>query len=521
MIEDGAFADRELSREFERLREAVPAVVEHRQALKLLGADFRYIRKYVDGSWMALVDPGEGLAGRFGLNRDVMLIYSLVHELQPAVLSTAEKRRTLLPQNLSCEDHVVLISSIDPRSPQKLHAWAQSDPMLGIHFSIEGTPDHIARSLLAELQRKLASRNLYDETLPVTGADFFGRRKELTQLQEELRQGKVCGVFGLRKTGKTSLVKELGRRFVSGRSDRIFVLRDLESLPQRSERLKVELVQEISQGLLAAFRAAGVRRAELAELELDASIGEFKRALAVSLNDCETRGVQVVLALDEIESLLGDAETLKEGSRPEVPEFLGALRSLVQEHSIFNVVVSGITSAAIHRGELFGVENPLFNWARSYHIQPMSKVEVDRLTTDVGKRMGVEWSSDSLDKMYEIAIGDVFLHRTLAAAVVEGLGQDMFPIRVTDENVQAVQRNWRRGVAERLAQMFGSFERHYPTEASLLRLAAAGDADWGSLEDEYSIEVGRLLDLGLVTEGADGEIEFGALCQTLATARVL
>ena len=504
MTDDGPFPDRDLSRDFERLRTAIPAVTQHRQALKLLGADFRFIRKYTDGSWVTLVDPGEGLAGRFGLTRDMMLIYSPDHELQPSILPMAQRRRDDVPRNFSAEDHFVLVASVDAHSAQKLRAWAQSEPMLGIYLPPSGQPEAIARSLAAEMQRTLASRNLYDETLPVTGPDFFGRRTELTNLQEELRQGKVCGVFGLRKTGKTSLVKELGRRFVAGSSDRIFVLRDLESLPQQGGRLRIELVQDLRQGLLEAFRSKQVRRGDLADLELDASVGDFKRALATSLNDCARREIQVVLALDEIESLLGDAETLRTGSRPEVPEMLGALRSLVQEHSIFNVVLSGITSAIIHRGELYGTENPLFNWARSYYVHPMSKVEINGLTTDVGRRMGVHWSADGLDQMYRTGIGDVFLHRTLAAVVVGALDQEMFPMHVSSGDVSAVQRKWRRGVAERLGQMFASFERHYPTEASLLRLVAAGDADWASLEVDYPVEVGRLIDLALVSEPAGG-----------------
>lgn len=521
MTETGPFADRELSSDFDRLRAAAPAAAQHRQALKLLGADFRFIRKYADDTWVTLIHPGEGLSGRFGLTRDMMLIYSSGHELQPSILATAGRRRGDLPRNHSSEDHFVLVASNDAHAAQKLHAWAQTEPTLGIHLLSTGPPDAIARSLAAEMQRTLASRNLYDETLPVTGQDFFGRRIELTNLQEELRQGKVCGVFGLRKTGKTSLVKELGRRFVAGNENRIFVLRDLESLPQQGGRLRIELVQDLRQGLLEAFRAKQVRRGDLADLELNASVGDFKRALAVSLNDCARRGIQVVLALDEIESLLGDAEALRGGSRPEVPEMLGALRSLVQEHSIFNVVLSGITSAIIHRGELYGTENPLFNWARSYYVHPMSKVEVNGLTTDVGRRMGVQWSPEALDQMYRIGIGDVFLHRTLAAVVVQSLNQEIFPMHVALGDVLAVQRKWRRGVAERLTQMFGSFERHYPTEASLLRLVAAGDADWERLEVEYQVEVGRLVDLALVSEDANGTLGFGPLCHTLVEARVL
>ena len=371
------------------------------------------------------------------------------------------------------------------------------------------------------MRRKLATRNLYAETLPVTGDDFFGRRRELTQLQDELRQGKVCGVFGLRKTGKTSLIKELGRRFTLDGERRIFVLRDLESLPMESPRIRVEMVQELRQGFLAEFRTQGVRRGELTDLDLDASVGEFKRALKTSLNDCEKRGIQVVLALDEVEYLVGDANTIEHGSRPEVPELLGALRSLVQEHSIFNVVLSGITSSIVHRGSLYGAENPLFNWARPYYIQPMTRPEINSLTTDVGMRMAVKWSQGALDAVYSCSQGNVFLHRTLAAITADQVDQESFPIVIKEEDVRRSMRAWRRGIAERLEQMFMSFERHYPTEAALVRLVAAGDSTWDEVDAEYPAEVNRLLELSLARESRSGKLELGPLTQTLAEARVL
>lgn len=521
MSDQFVLGDKELTREFRRLREAVPQVTEHRQALKALASDYTYIRKYADNSWVTLVKPGEMLAGRFGLTRDIMLIYTAGHELQPAALRTFARRRTELPRDKSCEDHFVVLSSPDPMAANKLAAWAQTEAVLGLNLERNGRPETLATALLIEMQRKLASRNLYDETLPVTGADFFGRRKELTQLQDELRQGKVCGVFGLRKTGKTSLVKELGRRFTLADERRIFVLCDLESLPSENPRLRVEMIQELRQGFLAQFKDKGIKRGPLAELPLEAGVGEFKRALKYCLSDCDRRAFQVVLALDEIEYLVGDAATLESSHRPEVPELLGALRSLVQEHSNFNVVLSGITSSIVHRSDLYGVENPLFNWAKAYYIEPMTRSEINNLTIDVGRKMGITWTAGALDALYASSQGNVFMHRTLAARVASKADHALIALHFDAPEVEAVKRAWRRGISERLEQMFKSFERNYVTEAGLLRLAGAEDLTWEEVEAEYPAELNRLVELSLVVEDSAGDLKFGPLAQTLKDARII
>ena len=66
MNDPGPFTDQALSKEFERLREAVPEAVQHRQAFRLVGADFRHLRKYGEEEWVALVNPGEAVAGNLG-----------------------------------------------------------------------------------------------------------------------------------------------------------------------------------------------------------------------------------------------------------------------------------------------------------------------------------------------------------------------------------------------------------------------------------------------------------------------
>ena len=76
----------------------------------------------------------------------------------------------------------------------------------------------------------------------------------MTELVNELRQGHVCGVFGLRKTGKTSLVTELGRQFAKDDpGNRVFILRDLEVLPSDPERQVPQLVSDIAKQVRINF----------------------------------------------------------------------------------------------------------------------------------------------------------------------------------------------------------------------------------------------------------------------------
>lgn len=512
--------DKNVLRELKRLYEDFPWAEGHRSAVRVLRSDFTFARKYSDGTWAVTIRFGPDIAAMFGLSRDVMVIYTRETDLQPRTLASFPQRLADLAPYRMCEDHLVFVSTRDPSAAAKLERWSQESPYVSLPLPNAGDSARLAQQLLVEMKRSLASRNLYDETLPVTGRDFFGRRRILTQLQEEIRQGNVCGVFGLRKTGKTSLIKEVGARFATSESSRIFVFRDLETLPIDSPRLGVEFVQDLRDAFLKEFRRRKVRTAELTDLPGSASVGQLRRALQASLSDCAKRGIQVVLALDEVEYLVGDSKMLRAASRPEVPEILGVIRSLVQENTNFNVLMSGITSAVTHRGALYGVENPLFSWAKTYYLQPMARSEISSLTTEVGNRMGIRWEEDALNSLFTHSGGQVFLHRTLAAAVVAEVDTDRVQPRLTSAEVDRAVRAWKTSTSERLRQMFESFRRHYPTEADLLQTLLDGDMQIPEVQVAFPDETGRLIELGLLVERAE-QVELGTVSLRLRDDRVV
>lgn len=522
MVDSDEFAlrDKSVLSELKRLHQDFPQAERDRAALRLLRSDFAFARKYSDGTWAVTIRFGADIAAMFGLSRDVVVIYTREIDLQPRTLASFPQRLLDLAPHRMCEDHLLFVATRDPSATPKLQRWSQESPYVSLPFPNLGEPAKLAQQLLVEMKRTLASRNLYDETLPVTGRDFFGRRRILTQLQEEIRQGNVCGVFGLRKTGKTSLIKEVGARFATSDSSRIFVFRDLETLPMDSPRMGVDFVQDLRDAFLKEFRPRKVRTAELSALQASASVGELRRALQASLSDCAKRGIQVVLALDEVEYLVGDSKMLRAASRPEVPEILGVVRSLVQENTNFNVLMSGITSAVTHRGALYGVENPLFSWAKTYYLQPMARSEISSLTTEVGNRMGIRWDEDALNALFTHSGGQVFLHRTLAAAVVAAVNPDRIQPRLTRTEVENAVQPWKASTSERLRQMFESFGRHYPTEAELLQTLLDGDMEIPEVQGAFPDETRRLLELGLLVEGPD-QVALGTISARLRDDRAV
>ncbi|MEE6258008.1 ATP-binding protein [Plantactinospora sonchi] len=503
-------------RNFRLFAEAFPAAALHRRALQLLGSDIVDVRRWDGagdrGAWTALVRFGQVMEGALGLHREVMAFYSPDKEFQVRDFQKLKSFRERQPRDPS--QGLYLVYASDPLLPAKLRDWTVREPINAValprgdagssNVSARRPEYEAAQVLLRDLTNSIASQNLYEETLPVTGRDFFGRRDLLHEVTSQLRNGKVCGIFGLRKTGKTSLVKELGRQLVmASPAQRIFVLRDLEDLPTDPGEHGTALHMDLTASLLPKLRNLKLRTHELSHLTEASGVSEFRRAMQATLGHPSSRDIQMVVALDEIESLLGK-DPRHSLDRPHVPEFLGVMRSLVQENPNFNVVISGLTSSVLEAGVLYGRENPLFAWAKPYYMPPLDRAAANDLVRDVGMRMAVRWSVDALDKVFNLSGGHVFLHRSLCARIADDLPRDLSSREVTLQRVVAVQRSWRRGVAEQLQEMLSSLDRFYPDAADVLRLLSGTEIDAAEVDSAYPSQIEHLLKLGLIDETAGG-----------------
>ena len=372
------------------LHEAVPMSVEHRELLRELGSEFVYARPLggpgESVGWLVLVRFGSVLESRFGFTREIPLLYSPFSDLQIRTTDGLEARLTHLPaERRSVSTNEVLVWAPDSRLATKLESWSRAARVL-LPMPSAGDladPDRLQR-FIDLLASKLASRDLYSVRGYVTGDQFFGRAVELQQVADSVRQREVVGVFGLRKTGKTSLLNELKRSYDSERDSgerlQLFVYQDLEHLPSLSEDPVAELVQDLAENIRRRLKEEGLRTQELAELSSGASPSDFRRALDRLLEKTEAEAT-IVLLLDEIEyscppSPGNDTSGL---GYQRVRQLFGGLRKLVQERDNFAFVLAGLSSSAIESPELYGVPNPLFSFARPLYLGPFSVSEADEL----------------------------------------------------------------------------------------------------------------------------------------------
>jgi hypothetical protein len=408
-----------------QLTQTFPIAAEHQASLSSLGSQFVYARvgriSGLEDCAVALVRFSGAIESAFGLTREIFFFYSPHRDLQIRTFRAAkEALKAALPREVTPD--MVFLWAPDKRLREKLDDWSSGN-FLAIPLDLPDGSDSI--SFISRLRDYIFSRDLFYETTPVRGDRFFGRRRLLQSLREDIRHQRVTGLFGLRKAGKTSVLYELKQTLSN--SQTLLILRDLEILPSPPNDPVPDLLRDLVDDLLSELRTRRLRTDELEHLATDPTLSEFKRAFQSILRRLDGGGIKIVIMLDEIEYLTpSDRIDVLEGDMGSVAQLLGVLRSLVQENTNFTFLLSGLTSAIIESGRLYGRPNPLFSWAKANFLAPFERYEADELARSVGRKMGIEIEDGALEALFEASGGHAFLYRHLASTVVQDLPVDVF-----------------------------------------------------------------------------------------------
>lgn len=487
------------------LEDRFPIVKEHRRSLADLGSQMVHAQACQQNGLrscrISLVRFSGAIEAAFGLTREVMFFYSPYKDLQIREYEAAKSAIKSLKREVTPD--IIFVWSPDPRARQKLDDWSQGGSVLAIPLSSVKSGDPV--SLITLLRDYIYARDLFYESTPVRGDRFFGRRQMLRSLRDDVQNQRVAGLFGLRKAGKTSVLSQLSETISS--DDRIVILRDLESLPSPPRDPIPSLLKDLNSDICDHLSRRRLKTRHLAALSSDLDLSDFRRAMQSTLRDLVPRGISIVLMLDEIEYLTpSDRIDIHEGEMSSIAQFLGVLRSLVQENSNFTFLLSGLTSAIVEDGRLYGRPNPLFSWAKSHYLAPFDRAEADELALSVGNRMGIEIEPGALEAFFEATGGHAFLYRSFASAVVQGLPVDVFQRRVTKSDVLQALVGWKRLVAGNIEEMVNHVRRYYPIEAILLEILMDEPSEFDELAEENPLALQHLLSLGLVRpEGATYE----------------
>ncbi|MBS2989974.1 putative DNA binding domain-containing protein [Rhodococcus erythropolis] len=526
---DGAVSPQrhpDILNKLEILAREYPVSLDHRKAFQKLGSEYVYARQLMGEevyrkTWIVLLRFSRSIEDRFGISAEVLIVYTPHHDLQIRTPALCDDILTYLPEDRkNVTKWIRYLWAPDVRLDTKLEDFS-STAMIYLPLSKLDSPG-ADENLIKDIAKRIHSKDLYAQHGSVTGDQFFGRKMLLNSIESNIRMQQIPALFGMRKTGKTAILKELERqnkkRSREGATRFVYVYQDLEDVPEIEFGNPVtSLLPDFAEKIRSRLHENGFRTQELAELNDSCDLLDFKRALQKILSHPSSRDLHLVLILDEIEHLCPPgADTAGATSTSTlIPQFFGVLRKLVQETrptenvqstGALSLVLAGLASASVESRELYGRENPLFNFAKPYYVSPFDKGETDDLLRVLGRRQGVEWDNRAVDMVQAETGGHVVLVRELASLTVNrSSGENLDIVRILESDVIDCLPKYRRVVAAQIEQILQHIKKYYNTEWSLIELLMDNaDQPFFEYVECYPAEVNRLENLGIL-ELSSGE----------------
>ncbi len=321
----------------------------------------------------------------------------------------------------------------------------------------------------------LYRRDLFPRVGIVTGAEFFGRQRVLAEINSLLMRGEPIGLFGLRRTGKTSVLQAVKDRqreqgnivlhadlLGSGKKMLSWLLHALaEDLRNSSQEL---LPSNFHWDLAGRFPSS----VSADEGDFDISQGFFSdlaRVLqALELNPADKRP-KIILVIDELEAL-------QEESSARMLDLLRTARSLQNRYQArFDYIVTAANPSVCEKGQIDGRDNPVFNCIRPLYLEFLSPTECSEMITELGRGMGVFFQPEALRRVYTATAGHPFFTRWLCSIAVKLRRGRPLTLTAKDIlNAEGIYNRDRSG--DDIWEIEQRLKRDYPAELEMLNKLA-------------------------------------------------
>lgn len=353
-------------------------------------------------------------------------------------------------------------------------------PITQSQIETAGQADNLLREVL---DRWLYRRDLFAQNFPVSGRRFFGRERSLAEIRDAIANGTAAGIFGLRKVGKTSLLKEIERRANEGGDIAIYI--DLLRIPADITdtrwlywKLGSELVKRTT--IRQEFRGIRWRLGNEYNDYLDipdsypvatAFDSDLSRTLDAIRRSPLNPRPKVIVMLDEIERLLPNTAG-KEGFKGFF-DFFSYIRGVAQESSDFVPIVTGANAAIAEAAQFSGRDNPVFNFFREIYLPLLKSGESIQMVQTLGKGMGVRFSTEVALRIHNLTGGHPFFIRQLCSFLCARYPER--PLTITVKKIDELIDAYLEIAGRDFSEIVERFSRDYPDELNVCLEIARGE----------------------------------------------
>jgi len=412
------------------------------------------------------LNPENFVKEAYGFDQEVMLVYSKYNTVEPRAVQAAESFLLDDPARGRVEKLTYFLVSESQDVEGWLHNYISThqESRLIIPFSAPELREHASdhwyvRNKISSL---LYGRDLFDYRLPLErDTYFFGRSELVVNLFDAIKRSENRGIFGLRKTGKTSLLFKLERML---KADQIATVLYFDcKLPSIRKLRWYELLHQINKQLSKRFGIRAPQRCDEVHSPEDfiRIVGKVQK--------------RVLIVFDEIEYISPVAIDDKHWHDDFVP-FWQTFWACQSRHRTISTMIAGVNPSVVEMDSIKGIQNPLFGIVSYQYLTGLNAEETRNMIRTLGKRMGMKFDYDAAQYIYERYGGHPLLTR-MACSVINATikeNKEQRPVNLTRSRLEKEENVRDAELTFYCRHVVSELKQFYPDEYEMLELLASG-----------------------------------------------
>ena len=412
--------------------------------------------------------PEPFITESYGFEREILLVYSKYPTLEARTLQAAESFLTDSPAKGRTEQLNYFLVSEDPNMYRWLQAYLSDNLEARIIVAFNASELRASKGdswyVRNVLNKQLFGRDLFDYRLPLQkDTYFFGRQALLMEYADAIKRGENRGLFGLRKTGKTSFLYKLERLFKFDRNIYFFYY-DCK-LPSVRKLRWFELLKRISDDISKKLNI----RPRGGFSEIDAA-QTFEHQIA----RVSKENKRVVLVLDEIE-YISPIAIRDVHWKQDFVDFWQTFWGCQSRYRNISAVIAGVNPSVVEIDNIDGIQNPLFGIVSYQYLRGFEYAEISTMLNVLGKRMGLKFKEPAKRYIFERYGGHPLLTR-MACSLINAQIKDANrrkPVTITKEYLLDDEEERDSDLVFYCRHVVSELQQFYPEEYEMLELLAS------------------------------------------------
>lgn len=420
-----------------------------------------------------LIKPVASYQELFNIEREIVVVFSNYESFEPRSLDSFDFVNTKFQDLRIDKICSVLISkdiNIESKIRNLLKTGTEYQIVVPFYFN-ELLENHDAYLIRNRFKDHFYNRDLFAfESALKKDLYFFGRNDLVHKIVSRHRSGENSGLFGLRKTGKTSIIFGIQRVLKAQEELSVYIdCQDTSFYLKRWNKALKYIIDEIkTQNNIVVLISDNDNYTE------DNASKAFEKDILKLHKKCNCK--RILIIFDEVERItfeIASADHWKKGN--DFIYFWQSLRALFQRlPDIFTYLIVSTNPKAVETSTMNGIDNPIFAQIPFEYIPPFEVYQVREMVRRLGRIMGLNFDETIYAKLAEDFGGHPFLIRNVCSAINKICPKER-PVRIDRTLYDKGKDLFNQDYKPYIEMILNVLKEYYNDEFEMLKFLALDD----------------------------------------------